>query len=88
MSYFFMKSCKKQLLKKRIYKVGPNFSKFSHSKRPVAELSLLLCYYGENNLLSALFAICTEFNKNSVCASETVAHNFCNACNETLEVLC
>jgi len=32
----------------------------------VAKLSLLLCYYGENNLSSTLFKICTEFNK-TVC---------------------
>jgi len=50
----------------------------------VAKLSLLLCYYGENNLPSTLFKICTKFNKNGVCNSETAAHNFCNACNETL----
>jgi len=65
-----------------------NCSKFSRSKRPVAKLSLLLCCYGENNLPSTMFKICTESNKNSVCVSETAAHNFCNACNETLGVLC
>ena len=63
-------------------------SKFSRSMRSVAKLSLLLYYYGENNLPSTLFKICTEFNKNSVCASETAAHNFCNTCNETLGILC
>ena len=52
----------------------------------MAKLSLLLCYYGENNLPSTLFKICAEFNKNSVCTSKTAAHNFCNACNETLGV--
>jgi len=62
-------------------------SKFNRSKRPVAKLSLLLCLYGENNLPSTLFKICIEFNKNSVCTSDIAAHNFCNACNETLGVL-
>jgi len=62
-------------------------SKFNRLKRAVAKLSLLLCCYGENNLPSALIKICTEFNINSVCTSETAAHNFCNACNETLGVL-
>jgi len=33
----------------------------------VAKLSLLLCYYGENNLPFTLFKICTEFNKKTVC---------------------
>jgi len=50
-------------------------------------LSLLLCYYGENNLPSTLFKICTEFNKNSVCTRETAARNFCNGCIETSGVL-
>ena len=54
----------------------------------MAKLSLLLCYYGENNLPSTLFKICTEFNRNSVCDSEARVHNFCNACNQTLGVLC
>jgi len=43
-----------------------NCSKFSCSNRSVAKLSLLLCYYGENNLPSTPFKICAEFNKNSV----------------------
>jgi len=29
-----------------------------------------------------LLKICTEFNKNSVCTSETGPRNFCNACSE------
>jgi len=61
-----------------------NCLKFSRSNRSVAKLSLLLCYYGENNFPSTLFKICAKFNKNSVCTSETAAHDFCNTCNETL----
>jgi len=34
-----------------------------------------------------MFEIGTEINKNSVCSSETAAHNFCNDNNETLVVL-
>ena len=62
-----------------------NCSKLSRSKWLVVKLSLLWCC-GENNLPSTLFKICAEFNKNSVCTSETAAHNFCNACKETLGV--
>ena len=85
MSYFFMKSCKKRLLKTDLQS---NCSKFSRSKRSVAKLSLLLCCYGENNLTFTLFEISAEFNKNSVFTNENTAHNFCNACNETFGVLC
>jgi len=52
-------------------------SKFSRSKRSVCKLSLLLCYYMEKTFPSALLNICAECNKNSVCTSETAAHNFC-----------
>jgi len=62
-------------------------SKFSRSKRSVAELSLLLCYLrdGENNLPSTPFKIYTEFNKKCACTNETAASNLCN---ERLGVLC
>jgi len=59
---FFMKFCK-EFFKKTVLRY--DCSKFSHSKRSVAKLSLLLCYLrdGENNLPSAPFKIYTEFNK-------------------------
>ena len=64
------------------------WSKFSSSKLTAAfELSLFLCCYGENNLPSTLFKIVLNSIK-TVCASETSAQNFCNACNKTLGVLC
>jgi len=83
MGYFFMKSCKKQFLKKRIYKVIVQNSAVQSGQW----LCCLSCY-GENNLPSTLFKICAEFTKNNVCTSETAARNFCNACNETLGVRC
>jgi len=84
---FFMKFWKKEFLKKKVLK--NDCSKFSHSKRSVAKLSLLLCCLqnGENNLPSrpTPFKIYTEFNKKWACTEETAARNLCN---KTLGVLC
>jgi len=62
-------------------------SKFSHSKRSVGKLSLLLCCLqdGENNLPSTPFKIYTEFNKKCACSNDTAARNLCI---ERLVVLC
>jgi len=85
MSYFFCEVLQEAAPQKRIYKVA-YCSKFNRLKWSRAKLSLLLCCCGENNSPTTLFKISTEFNKNSVCTSETAAHNFCKACNETLGV--
>ena len=55
-------------------------SKFSRSKRPVVNLSLLFCCLrdGENNLPSTLLKIYTEFNKKCACTNETATRNLCN----------
>jgi len=76
-----MKFCK-EFLKKTALK--NDCSKFSHSKRSVAKLSLLLCCLrdGENNLPSTPY---TEFNKKCARTNDTAARNLCN---ERLGVLC
>ena len=82
---FFMKFFKKEFLKENGLK--NDWSKFSHSKRSVAKLSLWLCCSRdrENNLPSTPFKIYTEFNKKYACNKETAMHNLCN---ERLEELC
>ena len=67
-----------EFLKKTILK--NDCSKFSRSKRSVAELSLLFCCLrgGENNMPSTLFKIYTEFNKKCACTNETGARNLWN----------
>jgi len=79
-----MKFCK-EFLQKTVLK--NDCSKFSRSKRSVAEHSLLLyCLRdGENNLLSTSLKIYIEFNKKCACTNETTARNLCS---ERLGVLC
>ena len=74
---FFRTFCKKEFFKKTVLK--NDCSKFSHSKRSVAKLSLLLyCLrVGEKNLPSTPFKIYTEFNKKCACTNEPAARNLC-----------
>jgi len=72
-----MKFCRKEFLKTVLKN---DCSKFSRSKRPVAKLSLLLCYLRdvESILPSTPFKIYTEFNKKCAYTDETAAHNLSN----------